>query len=110
MRYLFRRELVGKEDLCVKYSRTENEDANILTKAIAREIFEKHRDVGHKFSILICFWELVTSVVAVLLVDPAAGRVFDIARVNEQSRNNDGHEGSSYVVLSDYPTVYCGLL
>ena len=36
--------------------------------------------------------------------------VFDIACLNEQSRNNDGHEGSSDGVLSDYPTVYCGIL
>ena len=35
--------------------------------------------------------------------------VFDIACLNEQSRNNDGHEGSSDGVLSDYPTVYCGI-
>ena len=37
-------------------------------------------------------------------------RVFDIACLNEQSRNNDGHEGSSDGVLSDYPTVHCGIL
>ena len=36
--------------------------------------------------------------------------MFDIACLNEQSRNNDGHEGSSDGVLSDYPTVYCGIL
>ena len=36
--------------------------------------------------------------------------VFDIACLNEQSRNNDGHEGSSDGVLSDYPTVHCGIL
>ena len=52
----------------------------------------------------------VASVVGGLLVDPAPGRVFDIACLNEQSRNNDGHEGSSDGVLSDYPTVYCGIL
>ena len=28
--------------------------------------------------------------------------MFDIACLNEQSRNNDGHEGSSDGVLSDY--------
>ena len=38
------------------------------------------------------------------------GGVFDIACLNEQSRNNDGHEGSSDGVLSDYPTVHCGIL
>ena len=51
-------------------------------------------------------------------VAPAAGDsfgahicpMFDIACLNEQSRNNDGHEGSSDGVLSDYPTVYCGIL
>ena len=37
-------------------------------------------------------------------------QLFDIACLNEQSRNNDGHEGSSDGVLSDYPTVYCGTL
>ena len=36
--------------------------------------------------------------------------LFDIACLNEQSRNNDGHEGSSDEILSDYPTVYCGIL
>ena len=36
--------------------------------------------------------------------------MFDITCLNEQSRNNDGHEGSSDGVLSDYPTVYCGIL
>ena len=36
--------------------------------------------------------------------------LFDVACLNEQSRNNDGHEGSSDGVLSDYPTVYCGIL
>ena len=42
--------------------------------------------------------------------DVRAKCVFDIACLNEQSRNNDGHEGSSDGVLSDYPTVYCGIL
>ena len=36
--------------------------------------------------------------------------LFDIACLNEQSRNNDVHEGSSDGVLSDFPTVYCGIL
>ena len=44
VRYYFLRELVGKGDLCVKYSRTEDQHADIFTKAIARERFEKHRD------------------------------------------------------------------
>ena len=44
VRYHFLRELVGKGDLCVKYLRTEDQHADILTKAIARESFEKHRD------------------------------------------------------------------
>ena len=52
----------------------------------------------------------VASVVAGLLVDPAPRRVFDIACLNEQSRNNDGHGGSSDGVLWDYPTVYCEIL
>ena len=44
MRYHFLHELVGKGDLCVKYFRIEDQHADILTKAIARESFEKHRD------------------------------------------------------------------
>ena len=111
VRYHFLRELVGKEDLCVKYLRTEDQHADILTKAIARESFEKHR--GFLLGIKVFRRKLllgVASVVAGLLVDPAPGRVFDIACLNEQSRNNDGHGGSSDVVLSDYPTVYCGKL
>ena len=44
VRYHFLRELVGKGDLCVKYLRTEDQHADILTRAIARESFEKHRD------------------------------------------------------------------
>ena len=42
--------------------------------------------------------------------DLNTGALFDIACLNEQSRNNDGHEGSSDGVLWDYPTVYCGIL
>ena len=45
VRYHFLRELVGKGDLCVKYLRTEDQHLDILTKAIARESFEKHRDM-----------------------------------------------------------------
>ena len=44
MRYHFLRELVGKGDLCVTYLRSKDQHADILTKAIARESFEKHRD------------------------------------------------------------------
>ena len=43
-------------------------------------------------------------------LERARNDVFDIACLNEQSRNNDGHEGSSDGVLSDYPTVHCGIL
>ena len=45
VRYHFLRELVGQGGLCVKYLRTEDQHADIPTKAIARESFEKHRDV-----------------------------------------------------------------
>ena len=41
---------------------------------------------------------------------PRFTNLFDITCLNEQSRNNDGHEGSSDGVLSEYPTVYCGIL
>ena len=44
VRYHFLRELVGKGDLSVKYLRTEDQHADILTKAIPRESVEKHRD------------------------------------------------------------------
>ena len=43
-------------------------------------------------------------------VSMPAHPVFDIACLKEQSRNKDGHEGSSDGVLSDYPTVNCGIL
>ena len=107
VRYHFLRELVGKGDLCVKYSRTEDHHADILTKAIARKSFEKHCDFLLGIEVFRSKWLLgVASVVAGLLVDPAPWRVFDIACLNEQSRNNDGHGGSSHGVLWDYPTVY----
>ena len=44
MRYHFLRDLGGKGDLSVKYLKTEEQHAHILTKAIGRESFEKHRD------------------------------------------------------------------
>ena len=111
VRYHFLRELVGKGDLCVKYLRTEDQHAGILTKAIARERFEKHRDFLLEIYVFRRIMLLgVASVVAGLLVDPAPGRVFDTACLNEQSRNNDGHRGSSDGVLWDHPTVCCGLL
>ena len=44
MRYHFLPELVGNGDLSVKYLRTENHKADILTKAVARESFEKDCD------------------------------------------------------------------
>ena len=44
-RYHFLRGLVGKGDLSVKYFRTEDQHADILTKAIGREnFFEEHCD------------------------------------------------------------------
>ena len=44
VRYHFLRDLVRKGDLSVKYLKTEEEHADIITKAIGRESFEKHRD------------------------------------------------------------------
>ena len=44
VRYHSLRELVGKGDLCMKYLRTEDQHADILTKAVAREGFDKHGD------------------------------------------------------------------
>ena len=44
VRYHFLRKLVGKGDLSVKCLRTEDQHADILTKAVARESFDKHRD------------------------------------------------------------------
>ena len=44
VRYHFLRELVGKGNVSVKYLRTENQHADILAKAVARESFGKHRD------------------------------------------------------------------
>lgn len=43
VRYHFLHELVGKGDLPVKYLRTEDQHADVLTKAVPRERFEKHR-------------------------------------------------------------------
>ena len=44
LRYHLLRELVGTGDLSVEYFRTEDQHADILTKAIDKESFEKHRD------------------------------------------------------------------
>ena len=43
VRYRFLRELVGTGDLSGKYSRTDDQHADSLTKAIGKESFEKHR-------------------------------------------------------------------
>ena len=40
--YQFPRELVGKGDLSVKYLSTEDQHADVLTKAIGQDSFEKH--------------------------------------------------------------------
>ena len=40
VKYHFLREVVGKGYLCVKYLRTEDQHADILTKATARESFD----------------------------------------------------------------------
>lgn len=44
VRCLSLRELVGDGNLSVKYLRTEDQHSDILTKEIARESYEKHRD------------------------------------------------------------------
>ena len=44
VRYHFLRELVGTGDLSVKYLRTDDPHADILTKAIGKESFDKHRN------------------------------------------------------------------
>ena len=85
VRYHFLRELVGKRDLSVKYLRTDDQHADIVTKAILRESFEKHRDF--LLGILSFTSKNVSGsckYVRGLLVDPAPGRVFDIACLNEQ--------------------------
>ena len=44
VRYHFLRELVGTVDLSVTYLRAEDQHGDILTQAIGKESFEKHRD------------------------------------------------------------------
>ena len=44
VRYHCLRELAASGDISVQYLRTEDQHADILTKAIGRESFEKHRD------------------------------------------------------------------
>ena len=44
VRYHFLRELVGTGDLSVKYLRTDDQHADIFTKAIGKESFDMHRD------------------------------------------------------------------
>ena len=44
VRYHFLRELVASGDISVKYLQSGEQHADILTKAIGREKFEKHRD------------------------------------------------------------------
>ena len=44
VRYHFLRELAASGDISVQYLRTEDQLADILTKAIGRESFERHRD------------------------------------------------------------------
>ena len=50
-RYHFLRELVGKGDFSVKYLRTEDQHADILTKASGQESFEKHSDFSLRVGI-----------------------------------------------------------
>ena len=62
VRYHFLRELVGTGDLSVKYLRTEDQHADIVTKAIGKESFEKHRDFLLEIQIFVvrhwCLFEL----------------------------------------------------
>ena len=44
VRYHFLRELAAIGDISAQYLRTEDQHADILTKAIGRESFERHRD------------------------------------------------------------------
>ena len=44
VRYHFLRELAASGDISVQYLRTEDQHADILTKAVGRESFERHRD------------------------------------------------------------------
>ena len=85
VRYHVLRELVGTGDLSVKHLRTQGQHADILTTAIGKESFEKHRDfiLGIK-SFVVRHWCLCSRG---LIVDPAPGRVFDIACLTEQPSN-----------------------
>ena len=51
VRYLFLGVLVGKGDLSVKCLSTGDQHADILTKAVARESFEKHRDFSLRIQV-----------------------------------------------------------
>ena len=44
VRHQFLRELAASGDISVQYLRTQHQHAGILTKAIGRESFERHRD------------------------------------------------------------------
>ena len=44
VRYYFLRELAASCDISVQYLQTEDQHGDILTKAIGRESFERHRD------------------------------------------------------------------
>ena len=46
-------ELVGTGDLSVKYLRTEDQHADILTKAIGKESFEKHQ-LSFRYTLIVC--------------------------------------------------------
>ena len=54
-----------------------------------------------------CGLKRLVEAAGALKVSMPADPVFDIACLNEQSRNKDGHEGSSDGVLWDRPTGYC---
>ena len=54
VRYHFLRDLVGTGDLSVKYLRTEDQHADILTKAIGKESFEKHAIFFYSRDTVIC--------------------------------------------------------
>ena len=79
----------------------------LLTTSVLKQI-EVPATVSSFYVSVLYTAMLRTSIAAVIL--GCSFYLFDIACLNEQSRNNDGHEGSSDGVLSDYPTVYCGIL
>ena len=58
VRYHFLRELVGKGDLSVKYLRTEDQHAHVLTRRLLRIVLRNTAIFcwGYKFSVVNCLW------------------------------------------------------